>query len=365
MLTFLAGVFACALAAPGGVIAFTAGADPETRCACVLDLASGAIIRVGPGANDGAPQWSPDGEWLAFTARMNDGMGVYVVRADGKEGRFLQHAHAWNLAPAWSPDGRRLAYPATADMNLARKLCVWDMAADAETVWAAGREGILSTVWMPNLDLMRALDPSEQIVMEGLDTARFLEEGADEGVVAAVGLVGEPGRLSTELLLVTRGQTAPLLKLLLPEGKEYAEWAPRPDPDGERFAFESNEGGDREVFVLGRRGIGDVSNHRSADWNPVWSPEGNFLAFESFRGGRRGVYGVYPETARVFPIAAAPDYDCWSPAWSPDEAWVACVSNRDGAPRLYVFRRDGSEAVRATNTDEEAFAPAWRPEVKK
>lgn len=365
MLSVVALACAVIAAAPEGMIAFAAGTEQEDQCVCVIDLASGATTRVGPGAHDSAPQWSPDGQWLAFTSRTDDGLGVYVVRPDGSGGRFVNHAKAWNFAPAWSPDGSCLAYASSAEMTLARTLTVWNSNNQQETTWANGREGLMAPVWMPSLDLMKALDPEQKLVLDGLDTAKFLEEGEEGGVLAAVGLVGEPGKLSTELLLVTRTQVAPLLALLLPKSKQYAEWAPRPDPEGERFAFESNDGGDREVFVLGKRGIGDVSNHREADWNPVWSPEGNFLAFESFRDGRRGLYGVYPETARVFTIAAGPNFDCWSAAWSPDEDWIAFVSDREGFPRLFITRRDGSEQRRLTEATLNEFAPAWRPEVKK
>lgn len=365
MLSVLALACAVITAEPEGMIAFTAGTGQEDLRVCVIDLASRAITRVGPGAHDGAPQWSPDGQWLAFTSRTDNGLAVYIVHPDGSGGRFLGHAKPWNFTPSWSPDGARLAYASSAEMTLARTLTVWNSSDEQEATWANGREGIMAPVWMPSLDLMKALDPEQKLVLDGLDTAKFLDEGEQDGVLAGVGLVGEPGKCSTELLLVTRTQVAPLLALLIPRSKQYAEWAPRPDSKGERFAFESNDGGDREIFVLGKRGIGDVSNHREADWNPVWSPDGNFLAFESFRDGRRGLYGVYPETARVFTIAADRNFDCWSAAWSPDEDWVVFVSDLDGLARLYLARRDGTEQRRLTDSALSEYAPAWRPEAKE
>ena len=365
MTTCLHALLMAACGVSAGQIAFVSGVDQETQCVCVLDLASGAVLRVGPGTRDGAPRWSPDGAWLAFPSQHGDGMGIYTVRADGADGRFLRTAHRWNHRPAWSPDGRRLVFSASQGMDLAQRRAVYDLATDTETTWGGEREGLLEAVWAPSLDLMRALDPEEKLTWEGLDTDAFLAEATAEGVLVAAGLAGAPGRLTMDLYLVTRTQAAPLLAFLLPPGATYAEWAPRPDHEGRRFAFESNDGGDREIYVLGRRGIGNVSNHREADWNPVWSPKGSYLAFESFRGGRRGVYGVYPETARVFAIAADATYDCWSPAWSPDEDWVVYVSDRDGDAALYSTRRDGAETRRLTEGAEAGYAPAWRPEAGK
>ena len=115
---------------------------------------------------------------------------------------------------------------------------------------------------------------------------------------------------------------------------QYAEWHVEPSPDGSGVAFESNDGGDREIFVLTKKGTADVSNHRAADWAPVWSPKGEWLAFESFRDGRRGIYRVFPQTARVLPVAVSNDADNWWPTWSPNGEWLVFVSNRTGDPEL-------------------------------
>ena len=132
-----------------------------------------------------------------------------------------------------------------------------------------------------------------------------------------------------------------------------------------RIAFESNEGGDREIMVLvGKRGIVNVSNHRAADWNPVWSPDGDNLAFESFRGGTRGIYNVYTDTAHVTPLAADPEANCWSPAWSPDSQTLAFVSDRSGQAEIYRTGVAGDEWKPITSTGGPKAAPAWRPERK-
>jgi len=348
---------------PSGQIAFVSGSEQEDQCVCVLDLANGAVSRVGPGHLDGVPRWSPDGEWLAFTTRQGDGMAVYVVRGDGSEGRILSHSREWNHNPRWSADGKYLAYSASSGMDLKQSIVVYDVENNTETDWGGGRPGLLRPVWMPSLRLMKALNPAEGFTWEGVDTEVFVSEAFTTGAITAIGVDGKPGAYTTEAFLVTQSQTAPLLQLLPgSDSRRYAEWAMEPDGKGERLAYESNDGGDREIFVIDIRGVTDVSNHRAADWNPVWSPDGAWLAFESFRGGRRGVYRVFPSTARVLPVSASPAWDSWAPAWSPDSHWIAFVSDQTGDPDLFISSLEGQIIRQLTHHPGPDYAPAWRPE---
>jgi Tol biopolymer transport system component len=357
-------ILLAAAAAPEGVIAHIRSTEQEDQCVVVTDLATGVETRVGPGRRDGAPRWSPDGEWLAFTTEHADGMGIYAVRHDGRDGRVVSRAHRWNHAPEWDRTGKRIAYTASNEMDLALAVTVYDRESGEETAWGGGRQGLLRPVWLPSLLLMQALDPSEEVSFPGVDTARFLSEGRGEGVLISPGLTGEPGQMCTDLYLVTRSEVMPVMPFVLPPDARYEEWAASPDGKGERFIFESNDGGDREIYMLNRRGIANVSNHRAADWNPVWSPNGDFVAFESFRGGRRGVYRVYPDTARVIAVAAGDDYDCWWPAWSPDSNWIAYVSDETGDIEIHAVRVRGGDPVQLTHQPGPDLAPAWRPAGK-
>jgi dipeptidyl aminopeptidase/acylaminoacyl peptidase len=208
---------------------------------------------------------------------------------------------------------------------------------------------------------MGALRPEQELAWEGVDFDTLLSEAFGEGALLAVGLHATPRGRTSELYLLTRTQTVPLLPFVVSDSARYFEWGVEPAPNGERIAYESNDGGFRSIFALGRTGVHDVSNHAAADWNPVWSPDSTRLAIESLRGGRRGVYRVYPETARVTPVAVSADAECWAPTWSPDGAWVAYVSDAGGAPDLYLRDEEGGRERRLTGGGGVAYAPAWRP----
>jgi Tol biopolymer transport system component len=54
----------------------------------------------------GAPAWSPDGERIAFDARVDGNADIYLVRADGGQPVRLTHEISVESRPNWSGDGR-------------------------------------------------------------------------------------------------------------------------------------------------------------------------------------------------------------------------------------------------------------------
>jgi hypothetical protein len=85
----------------------------------VIDLNTGEETKIGYGVG---PSWSPDGQWLAYTAHN----GIYLARPDGSESHRVVDYDSYNLSvpvpsqgnvwhfwppyPEWSPDGRWLVY---------------------------------------------------------------------------------------------------------------------------------------------------------------------------------------------------------------------------------------------------------------
>ncbi|HEX2339075.1 MAG TPA: protein kinase [Vicinamibacterales bacterium] len=77
----------------------------------VHDLVRGTRTRLNATGNSGHPLWSPDGEWLTFSASVDGAWNIFRQRADGSGDASRLTSSTDNQIPySWSPDGRVLAF---------------------------------------------------------------------------------------------------------------------------------------------------------------------------------------------------------------------------------------------------------------
>ncbi len=78
-------------------------------------------------ANDMNPDWSLDGQTLAFESRRHDDTDIYTIRSDGTGERRLTRALDYDVAPVWSRNGKWIAF---ASRRIRTQFDIWVMNRD-------------------------------------------------------------------------------------------------------------------------------------------------------------------------------------------------------------------------------------------
>jgi Tol biopolymer transport system component len=291
----LAGLVTSIVAAPSsatfpgtnGRIAFSAFRERTDSLEIFTATRDGGDVRKltsNPGHFSVTPDWSPDGQRIAFDRRTFAGgkrVGqIYLMNADGSALARLTRGPGLHANPSWSPDASSLAI---------------------RTSWGAGRA--LRGIW-----IIPASDPDGVTV----EDARRLTS-----VPAGVKFDAEPQYSPDGSSIVfTRFKTArrSAIHRINVDGtglERLTPWrlnASDPDwsPDGERIAFDSGDfggrtGGGGNIYVMradggGRTRLTDRPRFRAGERfdvvnNPVWSPSGTNIMYTHFLP-ERGVLAV-------------------------------------------------------------------------
>jgi dipeptidyl aminopeptidase/acylaminoacyl peptidase len=91
----------------------------ETKCAEIPEGCPDEVIRLTNIIYDDLePEWSPDGEKIAFMSARDGNLEIYTMNSDGTKVTRLTYNPGIDGFPTWSPDGSMIAYHSARDENI-------------------------------------------------------------------------------------------------------------------------------------------------------------------------------------------------------------------------------------------------------
>ncbi len=299
------------------------GAEPLGLFAVALETGEKRRLTKAPGGiGDGAPAFSPDGQWLIFARAAGvTSSDLYRVRLAGGlrpagAPERLTASKSWDAAAAWLPGGRDIVF--TRGSWYVGPFNLWrlSVAGGAPSPVAAGVGA--DSGWP-------AVSPQGRLV--------FSRAVSDMNI--------------WRVPLRAHAAAAPPQKFIYSTREEAA---PQYSFDGARIVFTTNRSGAVEVWVCDS----DGSNARELTrmgapitGTPHWSPDGTQIVFDSNIEGQFDIYLVNAAGGTPRRLTTDPSDDALA-SFSPDGRDIYFSSNRTGRNEIWKMPATGGQAVQIT-----------------
>jgi dipeptidyl aminopeptidase/acylaminoacyl peptidase len=287
------------------------------------------------GRDDRSPDWSPDGQWIAFlgarggssTAPAGERPKTQLYRMPlyGGEAEALTDGAGGVTALAWSSDSKRIAYVAQVPLTDAEE----KKQRDKDDARLIDHDDRFSHLWVIDLDSKE----KHEIVKSdaALADPQWSPDGTRLAYVSRPTPRADDGSLSDIYIARADGSAAPR-KLLDNAGPDQD---PRWSPDGKWIAFNSGDAGHGPLGVPHLKVIpADGGAPRELVGDPdssaeqiQWARDGSAIYF---RAGHHSTSQIY----RVAPTGGAPQ------PITRDEAVVGSYSLSSGGDRVAFTRSD-------------------------
>jgi len=266
----------------GGVIAFVS--ERSGSPVIYLMNADGSDQRQLTNQYDVHPDWSPDGQTLAFGTHRETIGSIYLYDMKTHSERQLTFTDRTTSAPDWAPGGTRLSF-----------------------IYTPTHPGINYEIFLMNSSgesFKRLTDSTEYQHYANPDWSpdgRQIAYSADIDDVYNIYKMDPDG---TNIVQLTAGE----------RNNNKPAWS----PDGSKIAFETNRDGNWEIYVMNADGsnLMRITDHPDDDKWPSWSPDGSRIAFQSDRDGNWEIYLMNAEGSDPIRLTENKAKDS-EPAWKP------------------------------------------------
>lgn len=280
---------------------------------------------------------------IAFASDRTTGEGVnnpegdfeiFTINRDGSDLQQLTENAALDFDPEWSPDGQEIAFES--DRGLFSEIFVMNAAGTQETQVTTNPDF--------SFDRSPTFSADGQRIAFGSNRAAGVDNPEKDAEIFTVNLDG------TGLTQLTRNAARELHPDYSPDGRKIAfvsdrDFAPgiytmtsdgtkqkkrsrgsgtvfaSPgwSPDGGRITFMSNQDGGDDVYTMRAGGSGQkrlTVNGVPTDSAPVFSPDGRKIAFQSNRDGNFEIYAMNADGSAPVNLTNDPAGD-FTPDWQP------------------------------------------------